>query len=476
MRVYAINIFGTVSLALILNGISSVWTWVVAAGYLMFWLHDRVVSDVPLYRNYPVLGRLQSTIKPILSGSSDNLLPYARGTFDTVRSYARGVTPYSSFGKQTLSNNKYAIRHVMFPKDNVASDFRITIGGTQCRQRYACSILNISALSFGSITPNAIKTLSCAADKGRFFYNTGEAGIHQNAFDGNGDLVWQIGTGYFGCRTIDGTFDERLFEQKANLANVKMIEIKISQGSKPALGGFLPGSKVSQEVATLCGIPVHKDSILPTAHSAFSSVEALPDFIAKIRQLSNGKPIGLKLCVGNQQELGQLFHEMKKSSCYPDFIAIDGNNGGTGSAPVEYQDSVGMPLLPALTIVDNLLVEYGLREEIRILASGQISVARDMFIALAHGADICVAARPFLIAMGCVQALACGSSLCPAGITSSHPWLDKAVKPEKRSRYLVNYQQQMRANLGNLVASAGLSTPSEITRSHLFTSEIVKPL
>lgn len=468
MRFYTINLLSLSPIVLLLLVDNSVWSVLCVSVYVLFWLNDYALSTTPLYRNYPLIGRLHSIAHLLRNLFSDTPPPYSQGTLNVINSYANNKVHYSSFGKQTLPTATHAIKHVIFPKEKTQKNISVIIGGSSCTQKYSSAIFNISALSFGSITLNAIETLSLAAQKGNFYYNTGEAGIHQRAIDGKGDLVWQLGTGYFGCRDIDGQFNEDLYIQKANLPNVKMIEIKLSQGSKPALGGFLPASKVSQEVADLCGVALNKDSILPITHSAFDSVEQLPEFIQKLRSMSKGKPIGLKLCLGNAVELENLISSMKDKQIYPDFITVDSSNGGTGSAPSEYQDSVGMPLYPALAMIDQLLKKYGLREEVRVIASGKISVASDIFIALAHGADICVAARPFLIAMGCVQAMACESSVCPSGITSSHKWLDKAVQPAIRSQYLVNYQSQMIDNFAKLLSSAGLSSPSEISEKHLY--------
>jgi len=440
--------------------------FLLALPYIFLIMYDRFFSGHPLYRNYPISGRFYK-VWHYASGLQGQIPPYTNNVVKVIQAYAKGETPYSSFGARSLVNNGCNIRHSIYPRQQPKTEFSTAIGGKHCKKPYNASLFNISALSFGSITTNAIETLSRSAAAGNFYYNTGEAGLHSSALAGKGDLVWQVGTGYFGCRTKEGMFCDALFEEKSQLHAIKMIEIKLSQGSKPALGGFLPAKKVTTEIAELCGIEAFKDSILPTGHSAFSSPQELLAFIQKIRRLSGYKPVGIKLCVGTDHELETLISEMKKRDVYPDFITVDSSDGGTGAAPVEYQDTVGVPLWHGLQLVDSLLKQYALRDNIKIIASGKISVASDIFLALAHGADLCLAARPFMIAMGCIQALSCESGLCPSGITSSHYWLNQGVSPGHRAKFLTDYHAKMLETFGKLLASCGLDKTETITLKHI---------
>ncbi|MEJ2633125.1 MAG: FMN-binding glutamate synthase family protein [Acidihalobacter sp.] len=465
MRYYLIN----VSLLLAPLGIFMLGAdWVGILVGLLLWASyagDRWLSDNPLYRNYPLTGRLLGLIRRSSRIALDR--PYPEGSVHVIMAYGRGEAPYSSFGTRHLPDDKLWVRHSNFSVAEPRGKFVVTVGGKDCAQPYECALFNISALSFGALTANAIKALSMAAHRGGFFYNTGEAGLHSAALEGKGELVWQIGTGYFGCRDKQGRFDEEAFTRIAHLSNVRMVEIKLSQGSKPALGGFLPASKVNKEIAELCGIPAYKDSVLPMRHAAFDSPSSLLRFITRLRKLSDGKPVGIKLCVGQRSEVEALVRAMAEADTFPDYIAIDGNDGGSGAAPVEYQDGVGIPLREGLQLFDSLLRQAGLRNNIRLIASGKIVTAKDVFASIAHGADICVAARPFLLAMGCVQALACETGMCPTGITSSHWGLDKGVSPGKRAQYLANYQRGVVETFGKMLASADLTTPSQITPAHI---------
>ena len=289
---------------------------------------------------------------------------------------------------------------------------RIWVRGDNCKQPYYASLLNISAMSFGSMSENAIRALNKGAQKGEFYHNTGEGGLTDFHLQG-GDVTWQIGTGYFGCRTGEGNFDPDKFKEKANLTNVKMIEIKLSQGAKPGHGGVLPAVKNTEQIAKTRGVKPHTLILSPPSHSAFNDAKGLIQFVAKLRELSNGKPIGFKLCIGNTTEFEDICQDMIAADCYPDFITVDGAEGGTCAAPLEFSDGVGMPFEPALIFVNKTLIGNNIRDKIRIIGSGKIISGYSILHAIALGADMCNSARGFMFSLGCIQALRCNNNQCP---------------------------------------------------------------
>ena len=355
----------------------------------------------------------------------------------------------------------------MAPVHNAPEDMRVTIGGPDCTQLYSASLLNISAMSYGALSKNAILALSGGAKKGNFAHNTGEGGISPYHYQGGADLIWQIGTGYFGCRTEDGNFSDELFEAKANSDQVKMIELKLSQGAKPGHGGILPAAKLTPEIAEIRHVPMGADVNSPPGHRVFDSPRGLLDFIAKLRRLSNGKPVGFKLCVGKRREFLAVCKAMVETELTPDFIVVDGGEGGTGAAPLEFSNHIGAPLVEGLIFVHNALVGYGLRDRISVIASGKVTSGFDLLKRLALGADACYSARSMMLALGCIQALKCNSNHCPVGVATTNPALMKGLVPSQKSDRVENYHKETIQSLSEMLGAIGLQSPEELRPWHV---------
>ena len=359
------------------------------------------------------------------------------------------------------------INHSMAPASITGHDFRIVVGGPDCTQPYSASIFNISAMSFGALSSNAILALNEGARRGSFYHDTGEGSISCHHRKNGGDLTWEIGSGYFGCRTAQGGFDEDKFVENAAASQVKMIEIKLSQGAKPGHGGVLPGAKVTAEIAEARGVPIGTDCISPARHSAFSTPLELMHFIAKLRALSGGKPVGFKLAIGHPWEWFGVVKAMLETGITPDFIVVDGGEGGTGAAPLEFTDHVGAPMREALMLVHNTLVGVNLRSKIKIGVSAKIVTAFDIARASAMGADWCNSARGFMFALGCLQAQTCHTCHCPTGVTTQDPQRMRAlVVPDKAER-VFNFHQSTLIALKELLAAAGLGHPSQLGPEHV---------
>jgi glutamate synthase domain-containing protein 2 len=341
------------------------------------------------------------------------------------------------------------------------------VGAHQCQQPYALSLLNISGMSFGALSPNAIKALNRGAALGQFAHDTGEGSISRHHREPGGDLIWQIASGYFGCRTPEGLFDPVRFAEQARSPQVKMIEVKLSQGAKPGHGGVLPKAKVSPEIAEARGVPMGQDCVSPARHSAFNTPLELLGFVGKLRELSGGKPVGIKLCVGHPAEWFSLVKAMLAFGQTPDFIVVDGAEGGTGAAPIEFADHVGMPLRDGLRLVHNSLVGAGLRDRIKIGASGKVISAFDMARCLALGADWCNAARGFMFALGCIQSRSCHTDHCPTGVATQDPVRQRAIVVTDKAQRVYNFHANTLHALADLVGAAGLQKPGDITPQHL---------
>jgi len=352
--------------------------------------------------------------------------------------------------------------HLLAPLPIPAVEPRVVIGGPDCSQPYAASYLNISAMSYGSLSRNAVLALNLGAKRGGFAHNTGEGSVSPYHLEHGGDLIWQIGTGYFGCRTRDGEFDPVAFRAQVRLDNVKTIEIKLSQGAKPGHGGILPAAKLTPEIAAIRGAPPGQDVLSPPAHSAFNTPTGLLGFVQQLRTLSGGKPIGFKLCIGHRSEFLGICKAMLAMGITPDFITVDGAEGGTGAAPVELTNSVGMPLRDGLLFVNNALRGTGLREQIKIIAAGKIATGFHMVRAIALGADLCNSARAMMFALGCIQARRCNSNDCPVGVTTQDPARVQGLVVADKALRVVNYQRATVHAFLELIASNGLASPDEI--------------
>jgi glutamate synthase domain-containing protein 2 len=359
------------------------------------------------------------------------------------------------------------INHSIAPSVLADHDFRVLVGGSSCTQPYSISLFNVSAMSFGALSANAIMALNQGAKLGGFAHDTGEGSISRHHRVHGGDLIWEIGSGYFGCRDEQGRFSSERFVENVRSEQVKMVEIKLSQGAKPGHGGVLPGPKVTEEIAEARGVKVGQDCVSPAAHSSFSTPLELMQFVQTLRTLSEGKPVGIKLCIGHPWEWFGIVKAMQESGIRPDFVVVDGAEGGTGAAPLEFSDHMGMPLQEGLRLVHNTLVGVGLRDQIRVGASGKIVSAFDIARALALGADWCNSARGFMFALGCIQAQTCHSGNCPTGVTTQDPKRQMAlVVPDKAQRVYHFHHNTLEA-LQELMQAAGLHKPSELSTKHI---------
>jgi glutamate synthase domain-containing protein 2 len=427
-------------------------------------------------RNYPVIGHVRFMLESIRPEIRQYFLeyetdaaPFSRAQRTLVYARAKGESDKRPFGTQldVRSIGYEWINHSIAPSQLQNHDFRVNVGGADCTQPYSMSLFNVSAMSFGALSANAIMALNLGAKLGGFAHDTGEGSISRHHRTHGGDLIWEIGSGYFGCRDANGHFSPERFVENVRSPQVKMVEIKLSQGAKPGHGGLLPGPKVTAEIAEARGVNVGEDCVSPASHSSFSTPLGLMHFVQQLRTLSEGKPVGIKLCIGHPWEWFGIVKAMRESGIAPDFIVVDGAEGGTGAAPLEFSDHMGMPLQEGLRLVHNTLVGVGLRDQIRIGASGKIVSAFDMARALALGADWCNSARGFMFALGCIQAQTCHTGNCPTGVTTQDPQRQIAlVVPNKAERVHQFHAHTLEA-LQELMQAAGLHSPGEITPRHI---------
>ncbi|MBC5991391.1 FMN-binding glutamate synthase family protein [Pontibacter cellulosilyticus] len=430
-----------------------------------------------ILRNYPLLGYLRyffESIRPELRQyffeSDLDGKPFSRRQRSIVYQRAKNVRQTVPFGMQANSQEIGFewIAHTMFPVHVKEEDLRVMVGSSSCKQPYSASIYNISAMSYGSLSKTAVTALSAGAKLGDFAHNTGEGGVSPFHIAGGGDLIWQIGTGYFGCRDKSGNFSERLFQEQVAHPHIKMVEIKLSQGAKPGHGGILPAAKNTPEIAAIRKVEPYTTVASPPAHSAFSDQFTLLLFIQKLRVLSEGKPIGIKLCIGNKEEFEQLCRQMKHNQIFPDFITIDGAEGGTGAAPLEFTDSLGMPLYDALAYVQNMLIKYGLRNEIKLIAAGKIITGVDILKAVSLGADICYSARGMMFALGCIQALQCDSGRCPAGIATQDKNLYSGLDVADKRVRVANFHGITIKSTVEVMEACGFISLHDVTPDKIF--------
>ncbi len=461
--------------ALVFSG--PIWILGVAlfGGFAALGVLDMAQTRSTLRRNYPILAHFRYGLESIgpemrqyFIESDTAEVPYSRQQRALIYQRAKSVNDTRPFGtQQDVYGSEYEwINHSMMPTEIPSDDFRIRIGA-QSAQPYDASVFNISAMSFGSLSANAIRALNDGAKRGGFYHDTGEGSISPYHREHGGDLVWEIGSGYFGCRDDDGGFSEERFAANARDPQVKMIELKLSQGAKPGHGGVLPAAKVSAEIAATRGVRQGVECVSPARHSAFSTPVGLLQFIARMRELSGGKPVGFKLAIGHPWEWFAIAKAMHETGILPDFIVVDGGEGGTGAAPAEFIDHVGVPMHEALMLVHNTLVGLNLRDRIRIGAAGRIASAFDIARTLAMGADWCNAARGFMFALGCIQAQSCHTDRCPTGIATQDPsrW-SKLDVPDKATRVHQFHRNTLKA-LREMLCAAGLEHPSELGPEHI---------
>ncbi|MEN8927266.1 MAG: FMN-binding glutamate synthase family protein [Flavobacteriales bacterium] len=454
------------------------WLFFIVGPLILLGFYDMLQDKHAIRKNFPVIGNLRyffESIRPEIMQyfveTDTEGRPFDRIDRSLVYRRSKNVSDTTPFGTQenTYQAGYEWINHSLYAKSHhdFEVDARVTVGGKDCLQPYSCSVLNISAMSFGSLSSKAVESLNGGARLQNFAHNTGEGGISPYHLNNGGDLIWQVGTGYFGCRGENCTFSPEKFKVTASIPAVKMIEIKLSQGAKPGHGGILPAKKNTEEIAKIRGVEPHTAVNSPPAHSAFSNPMEFMTFIKQVRDFSGGKPVGFKLCVGVKREFEEICEAMVATGITPDYIAVDGGEGGTGAAPVEFSDSVGTPFLDGLAFVHDTLVKYGLREKLKISASGKVVTGFHIVRALAMGADFCQSARAMMMSLGCIQALLCNTNTCPVGIATQDKKLMKGLDVENKTVRVANYHKKTVDSFKEILLAAGITEKEKLTRSHI---------
>lgn len=455
----------------------SPWWWILAAvgaALLTVAIVDYVQPRNSILRNFPLLGHgrfIMEELRPMIQQyfieRNWDGKPFDRDARALIYDRADGKSAVRSFGTELeVRQPGYEyLTHATLPAPAASSEHRVRIGGPDCTQPYEASLLNISAMSYGSLSVNAVRAMSHGAAKGGFLHETGEGGITSHHLDSGADILWEFGSGYFGCRTREGDFDPNTFRKKAAHPHVKMINVKLSQGAKPGLGGVLPAPKVTEEIAEIRGVPAFQDCISPPGHTAFSTPRELMEFIGRLRELSAGKPVGFKLCIGTRIDVLAMCKAMIATGIRPDFIIVDGSEGGTGAAPLEYQDHMGTPLIEGLHILHNALVGAGLRDGIKIGAAGKISSGHDVVRRLIQGADFCMSARAMMMAVGCIQAQKCHTDRCPTGVATQNPRFYRGLDPASKGERVFRYHQATVREVAQMIATLGAHGPQDLSRT-----------
>ncbi|APJ03516.1 FMN-binding glutamate synthase family protein [Silvanigrella aquatica] len=478
------KIFVITSILLVLLNIISIFVFpwflislIIVIPFITIGIRDMIQTSQTLRRNFPIIAHFRyifEMIRPEINQyfveSDTDGVPFNREQRSVVYQRAKGVRDSVPFGtKKNVYQVGYEwVNHSLRPTQLNHHNLRVMIGGTDCLQPYSANLLNISAMSYGSLSKNAVLALNGGAKDGGFAHNTGEGGLTPYHLENGGDIIWQIGTGYFGCRNLDGSFNELEFVKKAaHTPQVKMIEIKLSQGAKPGHGGILPSKKVTPEIAAIRGVPLGKDVISPPSHSVFSTPTEMMYFIGKLRKLSGGKPIGIKMCLGNKWEFIAMCKAMKLTNITPDYISVDGAEGGTGAAPLEFTNSVGTPGIDALMFVHNSLVGFGLRKRIRIMSSGKVTTGFEMIKLMALGADLVYSARGMMMALGCIQALKCNSNECPTGVATQDPTLMNGLVVKDKRKRVAHFQIETIKSMVEIIEAMGLEGTHELRPWHV---------
>jgi glutamate synthase domain-containing protein 2 len=460
------------------NNLNILWAFVVVGPLIFLGLVDVIQTKQAIRRNYPIIGRLRYTMETLRPAIQQyfveddlNGKPFSRRKRSLVYQRAKQVKETVPFGTQldVYGEGYQWMVHSAYPLDASKMDRhpKVRVGGPDCKHPYDLSLYSISAMSYGSLSANAVKAMNLGAKKGSFAHNTGEGGVSPYHKQG-GDLIWQVGTGYFGARAKDGNFDPVKYEKTVAHESIKMVELKLSQGAKPGKGGILPAIKNTLEIAKIRGVEPHKSVNSPSGHKAFSGPEGLMHFIKKLRDLSGGKPVGFKLCIGSEQEFYDMCKAMITTGIKPDFITIDGGEGGTGAAPVEFSDSMGMPMHDGLSFAVDALVGFDLKKDIKVIAAGRITSAFAMIQTLALGADACYSARAMMMAVGCIQALECHSNKCPTGVATQDQKLMKGLDVPDKSERVYNFHKKTMYIFVEMLAAAGIDDSSKLQRKHVF--------
>ncbi|WP_330925602.1 FMN-binding glutamate synthase family protein [Candidatus Sororendozoicomonas aggregata] len=454
----------------------SPWWLVLTVTYTLVGSYDYLCSHHTLNRLYPVVAYIRYVlefirpeIRQYFIASNTDEKPFNREMRSLIYQRAKAVRDTKAFGteRNLYERGFLSANHALVPVVVCQQSCRVTVGGTDCLQPYSASRLNISAMSYGALSANAIRALNGGAMMGGFAHNTGEGGISPYHLEAGGDLIWQIGSGYFGCRDDSGNFCPESFKENARRAEVKMIEIKLSQGAKPGHGGVLPAAKITQEVSEIRGIPMGQDCISPAAHSAFHSPKGLLKFIKQLRELSEGKPVGFKLCVGRKEDVMAIIKAMLEMRILPDFITVDGAEGGTGAAPVELTNHMGLPCIEGTYFLHNCLVGARLRKDIRIISSGITASGFNVLTKLAVGADMVNAARSMMMAMGCIQSRACNTNHCPTGIATQDPVRSKALNVTSKRERVAHYHKATMESCFSLIGAMGINDVNKLCPSHI---------
>ncbi len=475
-----------IGLLIVLAGLAlaaavSLWAgwWVlvaVAIVLLAVAVYDLVQRRHAVLRNYPLLGHLRYLLESVRPELQQYFIernfdgrPYDRDTRTLIYERAKGIAGEKAFGTERDLNAvgyEYLL-HTAVPVPTPAEPHRVRVGGPQCSRPYDMALLNVSGMSFGALSSHAVLALNGGAARGGFAQDTGEGGLTRYHLEPGGDLIWELGSGYFGARTADGDFDPALFADKAAHDAVKGVELKLSQGAKPGIGGVLPAAKVNAEIAAARGVPVGQICVSPPAHRVFGTPRELVRFLARMRELAGGKPVGFKLCIGSRVEVLAICKAMVSEGSAPDFIVVDGAEGGTGAAPPEYSDHVGQPLTEGLMTLHNALVGVGLRDRIRVGAAGKVATGSDIVKRLIQGADYANAARAMMMAIGCIQAQRCHTNTCPVGVATQDPRRTRALDVGDKTQRVVRYQRATVAEAQRIMSSMGAHSPAELRPEQL---------
>lgn len=452
------------------------WGFVLVTPLIIRGVQDMVQTKQAVRRNFPIVGNFRylfELVRPEINQyfveSNTDGTPFNRDMRSLAYQRAKKEPDTVPFGtKLDVYEVGYEwVNHSLAPVHVDPDALRVTVGGPQCAKPYSASIFNVSAMSYGSLSKNAILALNGGAQLGNFAHDTGEGGLSPYHLEPGGDIVWQIGTGYFSSRTLDGQFDPERFKENANRPQVKMLELKLSQGAKPGHGGILPAAKVTPEIAKIRGVPQGRDVLSPPAHRAFSTPIGLLEFLQKMRELSGGKPVGFKLCLGKRREFLAICKAMKTTGIVPDFITVDGGEGGTGAAPLEFSNSVGAPLRESLIFVHNALTGFAVRKQVRVFCSGKVVTGFDLISKLAIGADGCNSARAMMLALGCIQALRCNTNECPTGVATQNPSLVLGLDVNHKKVRVANYHRETVKAVAEMVGAMGLKHTSELRPWHV---------
>ena len=479
LRFFVLGILGFLAVVTVIAGaIGGPGWWVLVAVLLLLLAlacYDLLQRKHSILRNYPVLGHMRFLMEDIRPELQQYFIernydgrPFDRDTRSSIYQRAKGVKEEQPFGTERDVNEpgyEYLV-HSTRPVDVPDAEPRVAIGGPHCTQPYSMALMNVSAMSFGALSANAIRALNSGARLGGFAHDTGEGGLSTYHRQG-GDLVWEIGSGYFGARTRDGDFDPGKFHDTAIGDQVKMVSLKLSQGAKPGIGGVLPGAKVTQEIADARGVPKGEKCVSPSYHRVFSTPRELVRFVARMRELADGKPAGFKLCLGSRSDFLAICKAMLAEGVTPDFIVVDGGEGGTGAAPLEYEDHIGTPLTEGLMTVHNALVGVGLRDRVKVGASGKVATGIDIVKRMVQGADYTNSARAMMMAVGCIQAQTCHTNTCPVGVATQDPRRMRALDVGDKSQRVFRYQQQTVAQAKQVLASMGLTGVDQLRPSML---------